>query len=88
MSVFEEFSTIADGDLYEAYQWYQAARDALLSVPDSALEETDTSRVETAVASRQLLAVVNGNLAAVCSSVDHGATIQVGPFSCQRQADG
>ena len=75
-----QFSLLpAEGNLYAAYQHYQKARELLLTTPGLALDLTDAKNWETAVAARLVLAAVCGNMATVCSGIDHGATIQVIP---------
>ena len=62
------------------------ARELLLTTPGLALDVTDASNWEKAIFGRQVLGAVCGNLATVCCGIDHGATIEVAPFSQKQTA--
>ena len=70
----------AEGNLAAAQSLYQAAKEQLLKCHGSMASSGNfPAFLEKAVAARQILAVVCGNLAAVTSSVNAIVTIQVNP---------
>jgi hypothetical protein len=77
-------TSFADGNLFAAYQRYLEAGWILKNC-----DLGEPSTMEAAMAVRAAQAVLSGNLAAVCSKVSHGTTIQVcihprWSNSCQR----